>query len=397
MTGLLPVLGRSLEPGFNVFDVMHHGVHEKQISNVFRWLLEADGTHGFGDRFVRIFIEQINASLPAEEQLPYETYWVRQEVNTSVSGVGPDIADLVLESKTTCIVVENYFTSDGHGHSFDGYLGYALGRRARGIVVLLCRDHHVSLQTQGWQRAPVATYSGLVGRLHADLEQDPAYQRNHAEAYSFIEQMHRKFVTGRGRMNDDDVLGFVVAMCDTGEARRYQEQKQHAAAERFASDLAEQARERFGEGRELLHQVKRLVKEFGSGVLAAQLEQTLGDGFVRNVSATFSGIYQWTVNFDIDDRGPEFGEARLQLKFGPSAWFAIENDPNWNFIGDSLGADYSRLFITRAATKEIRQSAVTLQEVLDGLEPTDRRLHDEVVAILQPGRGSSGHPVSANQ
>lgn len=27
---LLPVLGRSLEAGFNVFDVMHHGLHEKQ-------------------------------------------------------------------------------------------------------------------------------------------------------------------------------------------------------------------------------------------------------------------------------------------------------------------------------------------------------------------------------
>ena len=57
VTGLLPVLGRSLEPGFNVFDVMHHGVHEKQMSNVFRWLLEPEGTHGFGDRFVRIFVD----------------------------------------------------------------------------------------------------------------------------------------------------------------------------------------------------------------------------------------------------------------------------------------------------------------------------------------------------
>ena len=35
VTELLPILGRSLDVGFNVFDVMHHGTHEKQISNVF--------------------------------------------------------------------------------------------------------------------------------------------------------------------------------------------------------------------------------------------------------------------------------------------------------------------------------------------------------------------------
>lgn len=36
VTALLPVLHRSLDARFNVFDVMHHGTHEKQISNVFR-------------------------------------------------------------------------------------------------------------------------------------------------------------------------------------------------------------------------------------------------------------------------------------------------------------------------------------------------------------------------
>jgi hypothetical protein len=36
VTDLLPVLGRPLDRGFNVLDVMHHGSHEKQISNVFR-------------------------------------------------------------------------------------------------------------------------------------------------------------------------------------------------------------------------------------------------------------------------------------------------------------------------------------------------------------------------
>lgn len=46
-------------------------------------------------------------------------------------------------------------------------------------------------------------------------------------------------------------------------------------------------------------------------------------------------------------------------------------------------ADYSRLFLTRVNTHEIRQSVVTLQEVLDGLEPEDDRLlHDELVRLL---------------
>ena len=52
-TALLPVLHRSLESRYNVFDVMHHGTHEKQISNVFRWLLETEGNHHLGDMFLR--------------------------------------------------------------------------------------------------------------------------------------------------------------------------------------------------------------------------------------------------------------------------------------------------------------------------------------------------------
>ena len=59
--------------------------------------------------------------------------------------------------------------------------------------------------------------------------------------------MHRKFVKGRGPMEDQDVLGFVVAMCETGQAKRYQERRQDVAAEQFANELADQAKERFGE------------------------------------------------------------------------------------------------------------------------------------------------------
>ena len=54
VTQLLPLLGRSLKAGFNVFDVMRHGSHEKQISNVFGWLLDPEATHELGDLFQRI-------------------------------------------------------------------------------------------------------------------------------------------------------------------------------------------------------------------------------------------------------------------------------------------------------------------------------------------------------
>ncbi len=387
VTRLLPVLGRSLDVGFNVFDVMHHGVHEKQISNVFRWLLESEGTHGLGDRFVRIFIDEVSEALAGREPLPHDGYWVRQEVNTAPVDVGADIADLVLESSAAVVVVENYLTSDGHGHSYDRYLAYGQRDGRRGVVALLCRDQDASLQTMGWENAAVLTYATLVDRLHGDLAQDHTYRRRNPDAFSFIDQMHRKFVQGRGHMEDSDVLGFVVAMCGSGEARRYQEQRQDVAAERFAADLAAQARERFGEGRELLQRAKGLLKAFSAGPLKRQLNATLGDGFVGLVSTRFSGIYQWTVNFDIaEDGGVDFGEPPLQLKFGPSAWFANERDPNWQNKIDPGVVDYSRLILTRAKNRELRQSAVTLQEVLDGLEPTDLRLHDEIARMLSDDR-----------
>lgn len=382
VTGLLPVLGRSLALGFNVFDVLHHGTHEKQISNLFRWLLDAGGTHRLGERFQRIFFAELNSTQHSDPPLALNGYWVHQEVNTSVGEDPGDIADLVLESQAAVVVVGNYFTSDGHGHSYDSYVDYSRRDGRQGVVVLLCRDEDGSLQTAGWENAAVVTYATLVRRLHDEVLTDRAYQSQNPESYSFLDQMYRKFVKGRGRMEDRDVLDFIVAMCDTGEAVRYQERPQDLAAGRFANDLAEQARERFGEGRELMHRVKARLRSFGTEVLRPQLNATLGDGSVRRVSATYSGIYQWTVNFDISDEGDDFGEAKLQLKFGPSAWFANEKDSNWIRTVDSRLADYSRVFLTRAKNREVRQSAVTLQEVLDGLAPADLRLHDEIVGLL---------------
>ena len=218
---------------------------------------------------------------------------------------------------------------------------------------------------------------------------DRSYQRKNPEAYSFIEQMYRKFVKGRGRMEDHDVLGFVAAMCATGEARRYQALRPDVAAEQFASDLAEQAKERFAEGRQLLQRVKGSLKNFSSGTLKGQLNSTLGEEFVRKVTANYAGIYQWTINFGVDDPGVDIGEAWLQLKFGPSAWFANEQDPWWTQTVDRLVVDYSHLFLTRPSNREVRQSVVTLQDVLDGLGATDMRLHDEIVQLFR-GAGPAG-------
>ena len=60
----------------------------------------------------------------------------------------------------------------------------------------------------------------------------------------------------------------------------------------------------------------------------------------------------------------DFGEARLQLKFGPSAWFANEQDPNWTRTVDPRVADYPHLFLTRASNREVRQSVEPFQRSL---------------------------------
>lgn len=383
LTRMLPILGRSIEPRFNVFDVMHHGLHEKQISNVFSWLLKADATHGLGDRFARIFIDEINGRRSWAPALSSTGYAVQQEINTSTGDDPPDIADIVLESDEAVIVVENYFTSDGHGHCYKRYHDYGERDGRTGVVVLLCGSEDASLQTAGWEQAPVLTYGRLVSRLWGEISADAAYARDHPDARAFIGQMHQKFVKGDWKMDSRDVLKFVVAMCDSGEVRRYQLQRQDLAAEEFASDLAEQARERFSEGRELLQQVKNRLKQFSSGPLATQLNATFGTDFVRGVTARYSGTYQWTINFDVRGLEAALDEARLQIKFGPSAWYANSQDHSWRSTVPTGQADYSRLFLTRSALGEIRQSAVSLQEVVDGLDPDDHRLHDEIARWLQ--------------
>lgn len=126
LTVLAPMLTHRPQRRFNVFDVMHHGTHEKQLSNVFAWLLKADATHGLGSAFQRIFVEEVNRQLgeKGREPIPDQAFGVRQEQNTAPVGEPADIADIVLDGDDTTIVIENYGVPDGHEHSYQGYLGY---------------------------------------------------------------------------------------------------------------------------------------------------------------------------------------------------------------------------------------------------------------------------------
>src|SRR3954468_2554282 len=99
LTVLAPMLTNRPQRRFNVFDVMHHGTHEKQLSNVFAWLLKADAAHSLGGTFQRIFVEEGNRELGKMSRDPIadQPFGVRQEVNTAPAGKPADIADIVLD------------------------------------------------------------------------------------------------------------------------------------------------------------------------------------------------------------------------------------------------------------------------------------------------------------
>jgi hypothetical protein len=193
VTRLLPVLAKKPQEEFNVFDVMRYGGHERQLSDVFAWLLDAGGTHKLGDAFLRVFIDEVNRGIPdAEPPVAHGAYGVRQEVNTAEAGAGGDIADLILEDEKTVLVVENYYTSSGHGHSYHGYLKFGEREGKRSVVVLLCATRNSAEQSEGWEKAYAVTYSRLVQRLMNHVASDERYKRDRTAQYSFIDQMHKR-------------------------------------------------------------------------------------------------------------------------------------------------------------------------------------------------------------
>lgn len=378
VTMLLPALAARTAPSFNVFDVMHHGTYEKQLSNVFAWLLDDGATHGLGAAFQQIFIEAINKRRPSQAEVAFGSYSVRQEVNVMGPDEPMDIADLVLEDDDTVIVIENYYTSDGHGHSYEGYLKFGARSGKRSVVVMLCASVNSALLADGWEHAAVVSYAELITSLTDWTEANGPYRREHPEQVSFFLHLHRRFVRDR-YMDDQDMTRFIDAMCSSGQAKHYRTQSVEAAGVNFADALREQALDQFGESRAWLQRVKTALKNYSARNLAPQLVAVFGEGSVTEPGANYAGIYQWTINFKVaGEEGRK--EEPLQLKFGPSAWFAIEEDESWTKV--VADPDYTRLFLTRYPAKEIRQSEVTLREVLAGLAADDYRLRDELVRLV---------------
>ena len=386
VTALVPTLSRSLAEEFNVFRVMHHGTHEKQLSNVFAWLLATDATHGLGDAFQRIFLERINAELPADRPLPSTGYRVAQEVNTSgneeAAGgqIGMDIADLLLSREDAAVVVENYGTTDGHGHDYHRYLAHAVGPGRAAAVVLLCHRREPHRQQDGWEQAAVVTYAEVLGDLRAHVARDPSWRRLHREQLFFIQQMIYHFVEGPAKVNLDDQISFIKAMCETGESARYGYKPQDRAAQEFADLIAKHARRQLEDSRQTLAAVKAGLRSFAQTTLTEHVNETIGSGPVTEVEARLSGKWEWCVAMRRADAQPT-----ILLVFGPTA--VVENERAPEVLSDP---DYSRVFVTLKTEGQqdfvrIVQTGVGLGEVIKGLSQDDHRLRDAVLVVASGG------------
>ncbi len=360
---------------FNVFDVMHHGTHEKQLSNVFAWLLDEEGSHRLDDRFLSCFLDEVNVGLSARGEAPVrpEAFVVEQEQNTRSTREGADIADIVLRGERTALVIENYHISDGHGHDYKAYYDHGKGPMdGRSVVVMLCDIRDDSLLRDGWEHAVVITYSNLLYRLLDDIGTDPNYPSAHPEQFWFLSQMKQHFLKGK-RVNDDTSLEFIRVLCETGEARRY---GTNGAAASFADFLRSEAQQKFEESQALLNRLKKALQTYLDANLG-RLNDALGEGYFGGTYIRFQGIYQWDVSLLCD------GEVTVFVLFGPSAW--ADNELNkyksWEVRIDE--PDYSRLVIGYGPNKELRQSSVTMEDILNGLAPDDTRLLDEIVSAVR--------------
>ncbi len=382
VTRLIPFLAKPQKREFNVFDVLRYGGYEKQLSDVFAWLLKADGTHEIGDAFLRIFIDEVNRGLPPAEPITFGVFAVAQEVDTCGPG---GVADVVLSDDKAVVVVENYWTSDGHGHDYQGYWEWAARGGKRPIVVLLCDDVARGRQTEGWEKAVVVTYASLLSKLVESIETLRGYRFSYPDQWSFINQMHQRYRKDLS-MSDSELIDFVAAVCKSG-ASRYGERNQELAASTFVEDLRQQAVRNFNEGRRLQSRLKRVLKDYGANVLKPAINAALGKDFVVNVGANHVGNYEWTVWFKVASPTVD-GDNAFYLKWGHSAWFINERD-SWTKKGVTPDeADYTHLFVCYDG--ETIQSAVTLGEVLAGLKPEDTRLLDEVVRLVKTRASEKG-------
>lgn len=380
VTSLVPLLSRSLAERFNVFRVMHHGTHEKQISNVFAWLLRVDGTHGLGDVFQRICVEQVNRRLPEESQLPSTGYRVEQEVDTSGhDALGKDIVDIVLSCAQASIVVENFESSDGHGHDYHRYLAHGTAGGKQSVVVLLCARRERHRQTDGWEQAVVITYADLLEPLKAHVVGDAAWRRAHPQQLFFIRQLLEHFMEGYEIMSEEEQIAFIKAMCETGESARYGHRPHEGTARQFSELLAQHAKRQFEEGRKTLARVKKTLTRFAAQTLVEQVNSALETKEFTSVDARFVGQWEWCVTLKRADSRPA-----VFLEFGPTA--VVENGR----VPEPLAhPDYTKVFVTRRARGRdegidlISQTDVGLGEVLAGMAADDIRLRDAILAAIR--------------
>lgn len=382
-TALLPSLSKSLAEQFNVFRVMHHGTHEKQLSNIFAWLLSTDGTHHLGDRIQQAFVKRVNDRVAQGRQLPITGYRVMQEVDTrdakSIAGnESKDIADIFLWRSDAALVIENYETSDGHTHDYQRYLAFGEAGGRRAIVVLLCHRHEAHLQSKGWQSATVVTYSEVLSDLKAAVEDDAGWSQKHPDQLFFINQMYEYFVKGPDSVSVDDQVEFIKTMCETGESARYGYRPRDRAVQEFADLVAEHARKQFEDSRVIMARTKDRLRSFGQSVLMEQVNSRLGRGRINKVLTRFQGQWEWCVELQRTDSRPT-----VFLEFGPTAVAknALAEEP-------IIEPDYSRVFATLRSsaansTAEIVQTEVGLAEVVDGLDQDDTRLRDAVLSIVR--------------
>lgn len=383
---LVPSLSRSLAEQFNLFRVMHHGTHEKQLSNVFGWLLSADGTHHLGDTFQALFIDQVNGHLPAGGELPTRGYQVTQEVDTSgPEDLSRDIADILLTSPTASVVIENYESSDGHGHGYQRYLAHGTKGGRQSVVVLLCTRREDHRQTDGWEQAVVVTYAEVLQALEEYVASDRSWRRTHQKQNFFISQLIENYEEGPGVVSDADRIAFIKAMCDTGESARYGARPQAAAAQEFADLLALHARRQFEEGRRTLADVKLTLRRYAERTLMGQVNAALHSGPITSVQTPFQGQWEWCVTLGRSDPWPN-----IYLEFGPTAV-----GENARVASPVEEPDYSKIFVTRQAEVDgidrILQTDVSLAEVLAGLGENDLRLRDAALALIPEGRRSENH------
>ena len=94
------------------------------------------------------------------------------------------------------MVVENYYTSDGHGHSYKGYRRFGEQGGKTCVVVLMCESVNPASQTDDWETCSRRHVPNARGAIMSHIGADPKYQQECPEQYSFFRHMERQFLKG---------------------------------------------------------------------------------------------------------------------------------------------------------------------------------------------------------